>query len=99
MAMLLVAGSIAVAIVSARDFFRAPTSLSVLSDGNGTRTAEVHISGSATRAELQELVKGKVVWTHVHVGNGTWSATLPVDQPQGQVRLLVDRSLVAEAGA
>jgi hypothetical protein len=91
-------GAVGVAVVSAKAFWRAPTSLSVLYDQQGTRTVSVHLASGVTGGTVRELVRGRVVWSHTHVGTGTWATAMPAGtRPGAQVQLVVHRQVVLEA--
>jgi hypothetical protein len=95
----LVVGAVGLSVISERIFWRAPTSLSVLHNEQGTRTVSVHLASGVSAGTVRELVKGRVVWSHVHVGTGTWSTAMPSGTRSGaQVQLVIDSRVVLEAG-
>jgi hypothetical protein len=97
---------IGVSVTSASAFWRAPTSLSVLDTGHGSKVATVHVGSGTGDVTLRVVSGGRVQWSDTHRTSGNWAVTIPAKalsarsgSRPGTVELLMGNRVVREVQA
>ncbi len=98
----LVGGGTAIAVHSQQGLWRAPTSLSVTDNENGSAVAIVHLADPTHNVQIQAREGNKVLWrSDVPSDRKTWSATVPAaaEVEADRLVLLEDGKIVREVSS